>query len=222
MLVLVGLPIALVCAIRYRQDAPRLGLESRVHLSVAWPHRQVRTRAGGLLPLARRLEWLRREKKQREKIAHRSAPRRQPGQEVTMPGRQPVDPLIAALADAEVLRTELEGLRLRTREQLRWQSQVERELTILNRRLDTAEDRQRELQVLLLHRDEEILRLHSHLDAALKTSNTAQVLPAPAVITKSETEPTRQQRKRRRPLKAQVGSWISKNLLQPSWRRFQR
>lgn len=139
-----------------------------------------------------------------------------------MPSDHALDPLIAALADAEVLRSELTGVKRRMEDHLRWQSQALEDLTTLNHRLDAAEERQRELQVLLLHRDEEMARLHGYLEAARATTDVPPALPAAPVTEQSSTAAPRQVTKRTRPLEAHVAAWVTRSLIQPTWRRFQR
>lgn len=133
-----------------------------------------------------------------------------------------IDPLIAALADAEVLRSELACLKLRMEDHLQWQSRAAEELGMLNRRLDAAEERQRELQVLLLHRDEEVVRLHGYLEAALAKPDVAPTLEAPALTEQSQTAASRQIPRRTRPREVQVAAWVTENLIWPSVRRFRR
>lgn len=74
--------------------------------------------------------------------------------------------LLAALADAEVLRHDLAAIEALRDAERRHAGDVVRELEALRQRLVEAGERQRELHVLLLHRDQEIARLHEYLPQA--------------------------------------------------------
>src|SRR5688500_18642245 len=111
--------------------------------------------------------------------------------------------LIAALADAEVLRHDLEHAEALLKAERRRAEdllQAERQraddllqaergraddliarIDALERRAVATEERQRELHVLLLHRDEEITRLHEYLRSSREPSaEPALALPEPA------------------------------------------
>ena len=82
--------------------------------------------------------------------------------------------LLAALADAEILRHELAYAEEQLRAERRLSAEHMRELEQLRRGFAAADERQRELHVLLLHRDEEIARLHGYIEQALMLSNNSQ------------------------------------------------
>lgn len=87
--------------------------------------------------------------------------------------------LFAALADAEILRREVAAAEgLLNAEQTR-SGDLLRDVESLRARLKNGEERQRELHVLLLHRDEEISRLHEYL-AQLQAQPASPELPSPA------------------------------------------
>ncbi len=76
--------------------------------------------------------------------------------------------LLAAIADAEILRHQLALTEQLLAAERRRIDDLDRQVDSLDRRAMAAEERQRELQVLLLHRDEEIARLHGYLQSAWK------------------------------------------------------
>jgi len=101
--------------------------------------------------------------------------------------------LLAALADAEVLRHDLEGAHELLRAEQRRTGDVVRELESLRDRLAALDERQRELHVLLLHRDQEISRLHGYLAQAQAQVQQPRLeapeAPAPAPASPTPSPP---------------------------------
>ena len=81
--------------------------------------------------------------------------------------------LLAALADAEILRHELAYSEERQETERRLSADLMRGVEESRRRVEAADERQRELHVLLLNRDEEIARLHGYVEQALQQHNAA-------------------------------------------------
>jgi hypothetical protein len=95
--------------------------------------------------------------------------------------------LLAALADAELLRHEVTS----TTEQLRVErhrvAESEVEIQELRSRLVAADERQRELHVLLLHRDEEMARLHGYVERFI--ADQRELPRGPTRVMPSRTAP---------------------------------
>ena len=88
---------------------------------------------------------------------------------------------IALLADMELLRRDVILERERLDSERAHARGLADEVADLRRRLDRAEERAREFHVLLLHRDEEVVRLHGYLRSEADDSERQPMLAARAV-----------------------------------------
>ena len=88
--------------------------------------------------------------------------------------------LLAALADAETLRHDLTSAEELLKAERRYAGDLRREVEALTHRLANADERQREVHVLLLHRDQEIARLHEYLGEA-QARHSERALPGPGI-----------------------------------------
>ena len=99
--------------------------------------------------------------------------------------------LLAAIADAEILRHQLAAAEALLSAERRRIEDLLRQVAQLGQRGEAAEERQRELQVLLLHRDEEIARLHGYLQSAWKPGAAEPGAGLP-ILPEPESQPVRQ------------------------------
>lgn len=135
-----------------------------------------------------------------------------------------IDPLFAALADAEVVRARLSELSARLDESERAAARLLSELEFLQRRLGATDDRQRELHVLLLHRDEEIARLHEQLSMPGREAPKRSPSSSPSLSSAALGKPARlgSSATRQPPPELRVSRWIQRRLLRPALERVRR
>lgn len=87
--------------------------------------------------------------------------------------------LIAALADAEVLRERLDGAERLLASEQRRANELAEAVVRADSRLTGMDERVRELHVLLLNRDQEIARLHGSSESARLSGAGPQQIAAP-------------------------------------------